>query len=130
MNIKEICTGFQHLGLPTGDMDATLAFYESIGFDVTYSTVNEGCRVCFLKLGDMVVEAYESKDAVGKTGAIDHISLNVTDVDAVFAWAKEAGLPTDDTKVNFLPFFEHGVRFFTVIGPNAEKVEFNQILEE
>jgi lactoylglutathione lyase len=28
----------------------------------------------------------------------------------------------------FLPFWEHGVKFFTIRGPDGEKVEFNQIL--
>lgn len=128
MDIQNLCTGFQHLGIPTANMDATLAFYKSIGFEETYSTLNDGCKVYFLKLGDMVVETYESKSVADKTGAIDHIALNVTDIDAVFALAKEKGLPTDDTSVNFLPFFDNGVKFFTVIGPNSEKVEFNQIL--
>lgn len=38
------------------------------------------------------------------------------------------GLRIDDTSVSFLPFFENGVRFFTIIGPNSEKIEFNQIV--
>lgn len=33
-----------------------------------------------------------------------------------------------DTKIQFLPFWEHGVKFFTVLGPNEEKVEFSQHL--
>lgn len=127
-DLKDLCTGFQHLGLPTGNMDATLEFYKTIGFESIYNTMNDGCRVYFLQLGDMVIETYETEKPAGKTGAIDHISMNVTDVDAVFDWAKENGLRTDDMAVNFLPFFENGVRFFTVIGPNEEKVEFNQKL--
>lgn len=128
MNIEEICTGFQHLGLPTGNMDATLDFYKSIGFNTTYNTLNGSCRVAFLQLGNMVIETYEAETIAGKSGAIDHISLNVTDIETVFNWAKELGLRTNDKGINFLPFFENGVRFFTVIGPNEEKVEFNQIL--
>ena len=33
-----------------------------------------------------------------------------------------------DSEINSLPFFEKGVRFFTILGPNAEKIEFNQII--
>jgi len=128
MNIQIICSGFQHLGLPTADMDATLNFYGTIGFEPIYSTINDGCRVFFLKLGDMVIETYESGAVAGRPGAIDHIALNVTDIEAVFNWANELGLKTDDKEINYLPFFEKGVRFFTVIGPNAERVEFNQII--
>ena len=30
--IKERIKGMQHIGLPTNDMKATIAFYESLGF--------------------------------------------------------------------------------------------------
>ncbi len=29
---------------------------------------------------------------------------------------------------HFLPFWENGVKFFTIEGPNKEKVEFSQYL--
>ena len=32
------------------------------------------------------------------------------------------GIPTNDL-VHFLPFWENGVKFFTIEGPNKEKVE-------
>lgn len=40
----------------------------------------------------------------------------------------ELGLNFIDTEINFLPFWANGVRFFNVLGPNGEKVEFGQIL--
>ena len=36
------------------------------------------------------------------------------------------GIPTNDI-VHFLPFWENGVKFFTIEGPNKEKVEFSQL---
>ena len=30
--------------------------------------------------------------------------------------------------IHFLPFWENGVKFFTIEGPNKEKVEFSQYL--
>ena len=35
-----------------------------------------------------------------------------------------SGLKMLDTKVNGLPFWENGVKFFTIEGPNKEKIEF------
>lgn len=29
-----------------------------------------------------------------------------------------------DAHVNFLPFWERGVKFFTIVCPNKEKIEF------
>ena len=37
------------------------------------------------------------------------------------------GIPTNDI-VHFLPFWENGVKFFTIERPNKEKVEFSQYL--
>lgn len=37
------------------------------------------------------------------------------------------GIPTNDL-VHFLPFWENGVKFFTIEEPNKEKVEFSQYL--
>ena len=34
------------------------------------------------------------------------------------------GIPTNDI-VHFLPFWENGVKFFTIERPNKEKVEFS-----
>ncbi len=48
------------------DLDATIAFYEMLGFRAALQTVNEAAdeRVAFLKLGDVMVEAYENKQGV------------------------------------------------------------------
>jgi len=48
----------------------------------------------------------------------------VTDIDAVFSKIKELGYEMLDDNIRFLPFWEYGVRFFTIIGPNKEKIEF------
>ena len=31
-------------------------------------------------------------------------------------------------EIHFLPFWDNGVRFFTIKGPNEEKIEFSQFL--
>lgn len=127
MKIGDYCTGIQHIGLPTSDMDGTLRFYSKIGFKPIFNTINDGHRVYFLQLGDLIIEAYEAENCAGKTGAIDHVSLNVKNIDEVFAQVRMEGYKTEDKEVNYLPFFENGVRFFTIVGPNSEKVEFNQM---
>lgn len=70
-------------------MDATLSFYKSLGCKVVYKTINNGSRASFLQLGDMVIETYESSDVADIIGAIDHVSLNVNDIDEVFSWSQE-----------------------------------------
>ena len=123
-NFKENVTGIQHLGIPTEDIKKTVDFYHGLGFETIWS--NE--TVAFLQLGTLVIETYLADETVKKAGAIDHVALNVKDVEAAWRDAQACGYETEDTEINFLPFFEKGVRFFTIIGPNREKVEFNQFL--
>ncbi len=130
MELSSLATGVQHIGVPTNDIEQSAAFYKRLGFTVELDTVNEaaGERVVFLRLGNLVIETYENHCAVGKPGAMDHIALDATDIDAAFAQAKAQGLHLLDEEVHFLPFWERGVRFFTVLGPNGEKVEYCQRL--
>lgn len=123
-HFQENVTGIQHLGLPTADITATIAFYQGLGFEVIW----ENGDVAFLRLGNLVVETYAADAPALKNGAIDHVALNVKDIEAAWRDAQACGYETEDTQINFLPFFENGVKFFTIIGPNREKVEFNQIL--
>lgn len=121
-------TGIQHIGIPTRDMKKTEEFYGKLGFETAFETVNEGAAVKFLKLGNLVIEAYESEEAKGFYGAIDHIAVDVENVEEIFQEICEMGLNTLNDTVHFLPFWENGARFFTIEGPNKERVEFSQML--
>ena len=118
-------TGIQHLGIPTADLNKTIEFYQGLGFEVTWQNPGE---VAFLQNGTLVIETYAVDAPAMKNGAIDHVALNVKDIEAAWRDAKACGYETEDTDINFLPFFENGVKFFTIIGPKREKVEFNQFL--
>ena len=82
MSFSGLATGIQHIGVPTNDIEKTIAFYEALGFENAHQKDNNGEMVAFLKLGDLVIETYQNGRAVGQAGAVDHIAINVTDVDA------------------------------------------------
>lgn len=124
MEIKDFCTGIQHLGIPTNDITETIRFYEQLGFKVVLKTINGEETVAFLQMHNLVIETYENKSAAMQSGAIDHIALDVKNIDALFETVKSKNLHLLDTQVNGLPFWEKGVRFFTIVGPNKEKIEF------
>lgn len=132
MDIKTKVTGIQHVGIPTNEIHKSISFYEGIGFEVVWQTVNElnNQAVVFLRLGNLVMEIYENGQAAMKAGAIDHIALDVTDIDSVFESVKKDGYKRLDEKVQYLPFWEYGVKFFTIIGPNGEKIEFCEKLNQ
>ncbi|MFR5633148.1 MAG: VOC family protein [Monoglobales bacterium] len=129
-DFKKYITGLQHIGIPTNDIGKTKDFYRLLGFRVVFQTVNQEAdeKVTFLKLGHTVIETYENKHAAMENGALDHIALNVTDIEEVYKLVTKAGFSILEKGIQFLPFWERGVRFFTITGPNREKVEFSQYL--
>ena len=128
--LREQLNGIQHVGIPTNDIEATIEFYGKLGFEVALQTVNEEAneKVSFLKLNNLVIETYENKAAKMESGAIDHVAIDVKDIEKVYELINHAGLNTTRDTIHFLPFWENGVRFFTIEGPNKEKIEFSQYL--
>lgn len=126
MAFSRIATGIQHIGVPTNDIEKTIAFYTSLGFEVAHRADNNGEQVAFLRLGDLTVETYQNFKAVGTAGAVDHIAINVTDVDEARRIADSMHL--EIIEEGQLPFWTNGVKYFTILGPNREKLEFNQYL--
>jgi len=128
MSVQAFVTGLQHIGIPTNDMEKTLLFYKSLGFEEVHAVDNQGEQVVFLRLKDLVIETYQNGKASLQNGAIEHIALDVTDIERVYAEVSNLGYHELEEGIQFLPFWNHGVRFFTIQGPNSEKVEFSQML--
>ena len=132
MNISETVTGLQHIGIPTNDIEKTSAFYNSLGFQTIYRTVNKAANppepVAFMELKGVVVETWQNGAAPGVNGAIDHIALNVTDIEAAYAAVQAGGYEILTDGILFLDFWESGVKYFSIAGPNGETLEFNQKL--
>ncbi len=122
--LKNQVKGLAHFGLPTAKFDETLRFYETLGFKNVYQTVNGKNRVAFLELYNVQVETYEEDIVAGKAGSIDHIALTVDSVEETYEILKKEGFKLLDDKINFLPFWSNGTNFFTIEGPNGEKIEF------
>ncbi len=132
--------GLQHLGLPVTDLERSKAFYSQLGFveamrtDLLRDTGN--IHVAMMEHEGFTIELYQlpeqERQAIAKRtdGHIDHIALDVMDIEQAYAEICAAGLEVleDDAPV-YLPFWSQGVRYFTVRGPDGEKVEFNQILK-
>lgn len=128
--LRKQLNGIQHVVIPTNDIETTVEFYRRLGFEVALQTVNEEAneKVAFLKLNNLVIETYENKAAKMESGAIDHVAIDVKDIEKVYELINHAGLNTTRDTIHFLPFWENGVRFFTIKGPNKEKIKFSQYL--
>ena len=129
MNTENI-RGFQHIGLPVKDLDATVRFYEGLGFQEAHrTTFPNGMAFVFLQLGSCMLEVYPVKEPAGKPGAIDHLCLDVTNIEAVYNEVVAAGHEILTKGVESAPFWEHGIRYFKIQGPDAEILEFCEILQ-
>lgn len=124
------CCGLHHIGIPVQDMQATESFYTKLGFTVYYKTLHPQTNlpVMFLQYSGTVLEFYQSPDAPCTAGTIDHIAFTVRDTNAAYKAAMALQCKVLTNGIEELPFFENGVRFFTIEGPNKEKLEFCQYL--
>lgn len=130
MAVQEFITGIQHVGIPTADLDRTMAFYESLGFERAGLFHNGENRCAFMRFGNLTIETWEGDPTNPTAGAINHISLNTTDVEQAFAAAKEQGLDMVNDEIQSIPsFWDKGIRFFNILGPNKETIEFCEILK-
>ncbi len=136
MSLKERIQKLHHVGIPTGNMDATIAYYEKKqGMTLTYRKkihVPIKIELAFLQKADKVIELF-STPSMGKTpvegGGIDHVAFLVDNATETFYEAKSQGYDVKSMTLQELPIYEHGIRYFMVQGPDKELVEFMEILK-
>lgn len=123
--MRENLTGLQHIGLPVEDYGKACDFYKLLGFENIYETSQpNGLKVGFFRLGNLEMEIYEAPATAQKTGSIDHIALDCKNIGKLFDEAKANGLEIVSNGIEDLPYWDKGIRFFHVLGPAGEKVEF------
>lgn len=127
MQLQNYINGFQHIALPTRDMEKTKAFYVSLGFEVCWE--KENCPTYF-QLKDIVIESWEDAAATTGAGAWLHLSIDVSDIEAVHSWLMQNGYlltvgKESPKRDRFLT--KKGVACVMIEGPNGETIEFNQI---
>lgn len=123
------CDGIQHIGIPTDHLENTIHFYEDLGFQVILRTCvpEKNQNVAFLQLGNLVIETYEDPVALCD-GSINHIALNCLDIEKAYEAALNQKHLVLSNGIEALDFWERGVRFFIIQGPNKERIEFCQKL--
>lgn len=129
--MREFVKGLHHVGIPVKDMDATVEFYESLGATVYFSKEDteegEPIRVVIFEFGGIYIETYERKVTAEKEGAIDHLAFQVSNIDEIYQLAKDRGYTLmSDCSESIQPttYWPGKVRWFIIIGPNGEKLEF------
>lgn len=124
--INNYITGLQHLGIPTLDIQKSISFYQSLGFKIigreTNPTNNQ--PVAFLQFNSLIMELYGADETAGITGSIDHIALDVKNIDELFKIVKTQNYICITDNIESLPFWENGIKYFIIEGPSKERIEF------
>ncbi len=136
MNIK--INRLQHVGIPATNLAQSEAFYHRLGFENVMAAGFEfdggKGRVAMMKRGDMIIELYQMPDHMLNdirsrgNGHIDHIAFDVDDIYETFAALKEASFHIVEEEPVKLSFWSKGCCYFNIVGPDGERLEFNQIL--
>jgi catechol 2,3-dioxygenase-like lactoylglutathione lyase family enzyme len=137
MNLK--INHIQHIGIPVSDIKVSETFYERLGFkNVMPSTFEhkgeKGGIVAMMQQNDMIIELYQmpkkelAQIRKRKDGHIDHVAFDVSDVEATFNLLKINGFQVLEPAPVFLAFWKKGCKYFNILGPDGERLEFNQIL--
>ena len=128
--IQDNVTGLQHIGIPSCDVKRSIQWYvNTLGFIcIEEKILADGTQAAFVKKGNLVLELYTTDEKDRTEGRVDHFALNVQNIEDAFEAMKQADCTILDDEIQILPFFEKGVRFFTILGPSGEKIEFNQMI--
>lgn len=128
----------QHIGIPVTDLNASEAFYKRLGFVSATSSPfdhNGGKgKMMMMQLNDIIIELYQLPEADldeirrRNDGHIDHVTFDVSDIDQTYSVLNEASFHILEEQPVFLPFWENGCKYFNILGPDGERLEFNQIL--
>jgi catechol 2,3-dioxygenase-like lactoylglutathione lyase family enzyme len=129
----------QHIGIPVTDIKRSEAFYESLGFKNNMQAhfpygINEKGTCVMMQLGSITLELYEMPEPDNsevrnrKNGHIDHIAFDVADIDLAYQTLQAAGFKPIEPLPVKLDFWKNGCKYFNILGPDGERLEFNQIL--
>ncbi len=96
-----------HVGFVVSDLDRSLEFYESLGFEIESSMAPEpGRSLTFIRLGDFYLELfwYEQTPVAppvpeGRQLGFRHFALKTNDIDGVVAELKARNLVPADAEI-------------------------------
>lgn len=120
-----------HIGLGTNDIEADVKWYiDVLGFELIGDFKSpEGEPIKFIKSGDIVYEVFQPIGGAAAPGKIDHFCFDSQDIEADYRYCVEQGYSFEKEGIQELPtVWERGVRYFKILSPTGEAIEFCQVL--
>lgn len=126
-------SGLSHVGLPTGDIDASIEFYKQFGFEILVRKYNEnGWNYAYISNGGCVIGLPQRIG--GKTaerpapGPIDHLALACRNIEALYGYCAGKGYkmlsPGIESNGIWTP---KACRSFMIEAPDGVRLEFQQL---
>jgi len=132
MNLK--LNHIQHIGLPVTNLKTSEAFYQKLGFTNVMASGFDyhGARgsVAMMRRGSMIFELSKcpkhnsQKSALEQTATSTTSHLTWTTSTKLFAALKCAAFTIVEDVPVFLPFWNKGCKYFFILGPDGERLEF------
>jgi lactoylglutathione lyase len=123
-----------HLGIPVTNIYVSKEFYKNLGFAVVSETEIVGVvKLCMLENKGFIIELYQFlgdeiiEISKRKHGIIDHIAFSVNDIEKAFYELKKSQFNVENKDLAYMDIWENGTKFFNILGPDNERIEFNQI---
>ena len=121
--------GLAHIGVFVKDMEASIDFYQRLGFNLDSQRVTDsGIKIAFLSAGSCILELVgRNVEPYRTAGVVDHIAILVDDLDEAIVKANKNGIKVEAPKAGTAPVF--GImRNVFFAGPDGERLEFCQYL--
>ncbi len=124
--------GFHHIALRANDFEASIKFYNALGFNVVTQWGEGDGRIAMLDMGDgTIIELFAGGKDEPADGRFFHLAIKADDIEAAYNTAINAGATTKiapkiapiDSKPE--PMTLH-IAF--VFGPSGEVLEFFKIV--
>lgn len=128
-NCGGVVTGLHHIGVHVRDARASEKFYvETLGFEKTNEFVNGPTTLIFVKAGGCVVELIENANKDDRpVGTIDHIALQVKDIEPFVCRLTEKMVNFDTGEIRENPWLFGGAKNIFFKGPDGERIEFFEV---
>lgn len=127
--------GLNHVGVFVADIEKSKKFYtEILEFTVEHENsiaAEDGLiKVAFIKNGSLVIELVQfPKTEAKKDGAVDHIALNVKNIEAAAETLRARGIVFETEDIAHAPhFWSAGSKWILFRGPDNEHLELTEIL--
>ena len=122
-----------HIGVMCVDSEKNAKWYmEELGYKLLgkFKSSHGDYYTWFVTNGNVTYEIYQKADMdPAIQGKVDHIALTSDDIEADFKYCTEHGYTISTKGIEAIPSrWEHGCRYFKVVSPCGEQIEFNQNL--